>query len=123
MTTLTETIHAAAYIVSEARGRRSREEITVANTTAKVPGTVLGIVTATGVYDTYNPANTDGTETVAGILYAPVEAVSGGTGVQNVANVRDCEVRGTDLTWFSGATAAQITTGIAGLKALDIIVR
>lgn len=120
---ITERVGASAYLVSEANGYRSRETIKVANTTTKSAGAVLGKVTATELYDTYNPANTDGTQTVAAILYDWVDAVAGGAGVPRAAHVRDCEVRGADLVWFAGATPAQIATGTTALAALGIISR
>jgi Bacteriophage lambda head decoration protein D len=42
MTTLTETLHAGAFIVSEANGNRSRAEITVALSQTLVAGQVIG---------------------------------------------------------------------------------
>lgn len=42
MTTLTEGFHAAEYLISEAAGTRSREQITVASGADLVAGTVLG---------------------------------------------------------------------------------
>lgn len=123
MTVLTETIHPGAYLVSEAEGFRAREQVTVANATKRLAGTVLGKITTTGVYDIYNPANSDGTQTVAGVLWNEVPAVSGGSGQLATIHARDCEVRATDLTWFSGATSPQIATGKAALAALGVIAR
>lgn len=123
MTVLTETIHSGAYLVSEANGFLSREQVKVANTTKKLSGTVLGKVTATGVYDVYNPANSDGTQTVAGVLWNEVPVVPAGTGQLATIHARQCEVRAIDLTWFAGATGAQIITGKAALAALGIIAR
>ncbi|KAB2937386.1 head decoration protein [Hyphomicrobium sp.] len=44
MTTLTETLHAGGYIVSEANGALSREEVVIAASQTLVPGRVLGKV-------------------------------------------------------------------------------
>lgn len=123
MTVLTETIHAGAYLVSEARGFRAREQVKVANAAKLVSGTVLGKITATGVYVTYNPANSDGSQTVAGVLWNEIPAVAGGTGQMATIHARDCEVRASDLTWFAGATDVQIVAGKTALAALGIIAR
>lgn len=42
-------------------------------------GIPLGKITASGKYAPYNDANTDGTQTVAGFLYAPVKAPTDNT--------------------------------------------
>lgn len=72
-------------------------------------------------YKQYNPANTDGSQNVAGILWDDTDASAGD--VVCAAVVRDCEVNQGELSWFSGASAGQIATGIAGLAALGVIAR
>jgi hypothetical protein len=74
-----------------------------------------------GKYKEYNPGNTDGSEVVAGILWDDVDASA--ADAKGVAVVRDCEVNQGEIAWFSGASAGQITAGIAGLRALGIICR
>lgn len=120
MATLTEGKRTADFLVSEANGYRSRESgvIDTGVTGTIAPGTVVGIVTATGHYATYNPGNADGSETVAGVLYEGGEADD-----ERTVIVRDAEVRASDLTWFDGATAGQITTGTAALADLGIVAR
>jgi hypothetical protein len=63
---------------------------------------------------------TDGTQTVAGILY---EEVPPGVTVPRTITRRDCEVNGDHLIYSAGASAAQIATANAALLALGIIVR
>lgn len=120
MATLTEGKRTADFIVSEANGYRSREKgvIDTGVTGTIEPGTVVGIVTATGHYATYNPGNADGTETVAGVLYE-----GGAADDERTVMVRDCEVRASDLAWFDGATTNQIETGTEALAALGIVAR
>ncbi|WP_287995742.1 head decoration protein, partial [Acidiphilium sp.] len=57
---LTETLHAGEFIVSEANGTRSREEITIAAAAAALPvGQVLGKITKAGTATaTALPGNT-----------------------------------------------------------------
>lgn len=103
------------FLLSEANGERSREEVTLAATTVALSaGTVLGKVTASGHYAPYDAEAEDGTETAAAILYGnkPVSAT-----VQPAAVVvRDAEVVGEHLV---GSDAA----AVAGLAALGIVVR
>lgn len=91
------------FLLSEANGERSREEVTLAATTVALSaGTVLGKVTASGHYAPYDGEATNGTETAAAILYGnkPVS-----TEVQPAAVVvRDAEVVG-ELLVGSDATA------------------
>ena len=74
-----------------------------------------------GKYKEYNPGNTDGSEVVAGILWDDCDASA--ADAKCVVVARDCEVNQGEISWFSGASAGQITAGIAGLRALGIICR
>ena len=112
MATKQESIHAGEYIRSEANGSRSRENITLAATDAVLPaGQLLGKVTASGLYVPYDPAGADGSETCAGILYAP--AGSSAAEQRAVATARDAEVIGGLLTDLDeDATADLLALGI-----------
>lgn len=81
----------------------------------------IDVVGGTGKFKEYNPGNTDGSEIVAGILWDDCDASAADK--KCVVVVRDCEVNQGEITWFSGASAGQITAGIAGLAALGIICR
>lgn len=121
-TTLTEGRHAGEFLLSEANGQLSREAITVASGEDLVAGAVLGQVTASGKYVEYNPANADGSETAVAVLYDAVDATGGDA--DGVAIARQAEVASTKLTWFSGASSAQIDTGESELASnSDIIAR
>lgn len=113
---------AAGYLVSEASGMyRSREEVTVASgAAARLPGTVLGRLTAGGNYVPHVIAGADGSQTVSGILF---EEIATGTTAKRTISARDCEVVGAHLIYPAGATAPQIATINAALAALGIIVR
>ena len=116
MVNFVEGFHTGEYLVSEAEGTLSREEVIVTQTgSALVSGTVLGKVTATGKYKPYNNSATDGTEVAAAILYTPLVAYTGDRkGV--VVHVRNCEV-------FKGALTGLDVPGTADLKLLNVIVR
>lgn len=117
MTTLTETKHAGEHVVSLASGTRSQEQITVLEDEVLEAGEVVGKVTASGKYVAWAPGASDGSQTVAGVLYAPVDAT--GADKPGVITARDAEVDAALLTYPSGQLAAATT----GLLALGIIVR
>jgi hypothetical protein len=81
----------------------------------------ITVAAGSGKYKEYNPANTDGSGVVAGILWDDVDASA--ADVKGVGVVRDCTVNQGELLWFTGASAGQITAGIAGLTLLGIICR
>ena len=225
MPTLTETLHAGGYIVSEANGALSREEVVIAASQTLVPGRVLGkvakggpgggavtvgaavagtnvgngvfgVATAdagapagdykvviiepatnagsfavfkpdgsldgTGVvavayngtinftladgatdfaagdrwtvpvsyadaatagqYKAFNQDGTDGSQVAAGIAFADVVTGVGETKRATV-NVRQCEVRGSDLTWPGDIDPGEKALAIEQLLALGIVVR
>ena len=121
-TVYTEGKYTAEFIINEANGTRSKDTGTVLSGENLKAGAVVGIVTASGKYKEYNPANADGSETVAGISYANNDATNG-----DIANavivVRDAEVSKDGLEYFTGATPAQKVTALTGLEALGIIGR
>jgi hypothetical protein len=122
-TSYTETGHNAGFIYSEAMGFRSRENATIEAAAGSVllAGTVLGKLD-NGKYVIYDPAATDLSNTVAGVLLNEVDPTAGDVKT-GVVMVRDCELNANELVWFAGATTQQKTTGIAALKTLGIIAR
>jgi hypothetical protein len=114
-------IGTGSFLYSKANGYRSQQTVTLKADEVVKAGMILGVVTATGEYAKYNPSNSDGTETVAGISYADVDAT--GASKEIVAFVRDCEVNGKLLTYSNGADASAIATANTELEALGIIVR
>jgi hypothetical protein len=107
---------AAEFLLSEAPGTLSREEITVVSGQNLVSGTLLGKVTASSKYIAYDdgadPA--DGSETAAGILLYDCDATDGDQKAVMIA--RNAEVASAKLT---GSDA----NGLADLAALTIIAR
>lgn len=69
----------------------------------------------------YDPANADGSEKVAGVLIGNVDASTADKAAAAV--VRDAEVVKASLQWFAGATADEISTGLAEAETLGIIGR
>jgi hypothetical protein len=112
---LTEGKYTGEFLLSEANGTRSREEVVIAAAaSAMVPGTLVGKITASGKYVAYNNGASDGTQTAAGVLYQHV--ADSAADQKAVIIARDAEVNGDELT---GSDAA----GVADLLALGIIVR
>lgn len=81
----------------------------------------ITVASGAGKFKEYNPANSDGSQTPAGVLYAAVDATAADKAC--VVVVRDAEVADASLQWFTGASAGQKTTGKAGLATLGIIAR
>lgn len=126
MTILTEGIHTGEYIVSEANAgstgvSRSRSMAILAAGEDLKAGAVLGQITATGLFVEYNPANADGSEVAAAILFAATDASLADTEV--VIHARDCEVSGNTIQWLSGFSQGQIDTGVSELDAVSIFVK
>jgi hypothetical protein len=101
------TYRPAEFVLSEASGQRSRENITVTQAgTALASGTVLGKITASGKYIPYSNAASDGSEVAAGILYSPLAAATGDA--KAVGFVRDCEVIRSTLVGLDATATAQL---------------
>jgi hypothetical protein len=112
---LNEGKHTGEFLLSEANGTRSREQVVISSTAAAmVAGTLVGRITATGEYAAYNDAASDGTEVARGILYTNVADSTADQKAVIIA--RDAEVIGSELT---GSNA----NGVADLLAIGIIVR
>jgi hypothetical protein len=117
----TEGIRAGEFVVSEGNGAISREKITVAEGANLVTGTVLGKITATGLYVMHDNGLSNGAQNAAAILYADVDATDGDKA--GVAIERLAEVHGDLLTFKAGISGANKTAAIAALAAKNIIVR
>lgn len=124
---LTEGKYAAEFLVSEANGTRSRDNVTVtvAASTKLRPGHVLAKLSATGKYVEYDNAGTDGSQIAAGILlYEADNSAVGSPADFKVAVInQDAEVVLADLGWFSGASGGDKTAALADLLALGIKAR
>lgn len=118
---LTESTRPGEFIIAEANGSISREEVTIVSGQNLAAGTVVGKITASGKYTAYDDDNADGSETAAGILYAAVDASGGDK--KGVIIARHAEVADSLLVWAGTNDAGDKTAGKADLAALDIILR
>lgn len=123
MTVLIETNHPGAFLVSEAHGQRSRDNITIAGGAGIVsPGSVLGRVTATGKYVVSAVGATDGSQTPAAINIYGADALA--SDVRISAIVRDAEVNAHCLVYHADRDQpAEKAAAHDALKSLGIIVR
>jgi hypothetical protein len=123
MTTLTETTHPGGFLVWEAFRDYTRETITVAPGAGLLAaGTVLGKVTASGVYAAYDPAAVDGTETPVAVLWGKADASA--ADAPAVALVRGpAIVNRHDLVFAGTPSEAEITAAHAALMDAGILVR
>lgn len=106
---------AGFYMVSEANGFRSREEITIIDGQELSVGAVLGQITISGKYTEVDLVATDGSEDAVAVLFD--EVVADGFDVAVAAHVRDCEVLGAELVYPDGSTGGDIDTINAALLA------
>jgi hypothetical protein len=121
MPTYNEPVRPLEFLETEANGQISREAITIAAAApAMVAGTVLGRITASGLWTVYNNGAADGTEVARGILAYGVE--DSGSNQAGVAITRHAEVKAGLLNWNAQAQPA-IDAGIVDLAAADILVR
>lgn len=124
MSTKTEGRHAEEFLVSEANGTRSRDQVTatVAASTTLAPGSVLAKLTATGKYVPYDNAGSDGSETAFGVLaHELINAALSPADAQATVINADAEVRLADLQWngvdASGQAAGLVDLRVNGIKA------
>lgn len=83
MTILAEPVHAGEFLVSEAKGNRSREELLVTSGSNLKAGQVVKIVSTKLVAH-------GGTGTAVGVLYADIDATDADT--MGVYIARDAEI-------------------------------
>ena len=88
-----------------------------------VAGDAFSIQVNGGAYEykEYDPSDEDGGQRPSGVLYDHVDASSADQ--EGVIVRRVAELRKDDLTWFSGATAAQKDQALDALEALGLIGR
>jgi len=123
MPVFTEGRHDGEFIISEAAGKRSRENITIVSGAGVIaPGTVLGKITASGKYQASAVGAADGSETAAAVAISGCDATSGD--VEIAAIVRDAEVNGNILTYHADRDLdAEKTAANDDLAGAGVIVR
>jgi hypothetical protein len=118
---LYEVWHDGGFLVSEANGHQSRDQVTLGGGALVLAGTVLGAITASGVFAPLNTGASDGSQTAAGILFGTRDTTSANK--QAVVVLRNAEINASELIWPAGATGPQIATATGQLKALGVILR
>ncbi|MEN5208015.1 head decoration protein [Stenotrophomonas terrae] len=112
------------FLLSEANGSYSREnDILAAGAGVLQAGTVLGRRTSDNKLVPLNPAAdpADGSEKVAGVLWAGADATTADVAVVSVCRAAEAKAEG--LQWPAGITTPQQTTAIAQLAELGIVLR
>lgn len=120
MTTFTEGLHDGSFIMSEAQGKRSRENVVLVSGQDLPAGAVLGQISSGGKYTALDQAASDGSQTAAGILINATDASTADTPVAIIR--RDAEVNLYQLDWGTQSQTEQ-DTGIEELENLGIICR
>jgi len=125
MSTKTETGHAAGFIISEANGQRSRENVTLVGGVSLLAGQVVSKLTSgsdSGLYTPFNQDGSDGSEDAGGVSINDVD--ENATSTQEIAIIaRDAEVNADELVWPSDITDNEKAAGVVELEALGIQVR
>ena len=114
---------AAHYIVSEASGYRSREQVVIEGGSGVLKaGTVLGKVSASGKYAPYDPTLETGVEVASAILYEGCDATSADQ--RRTVTLRDTEIQAQVLHWGASVTTDQLKTdALTHLAGAGIIAR
>ncbi len=121
VTPLHENWHDGGFLVSEANGHQSRDEIILLAGGQVLAGSVLGQVTATGLWQPWSPGAADGSEIAAGLLFG----TRGASPVNQpaVAITRMAEVNASELVWPAGVQSADMATATAQLLTHGIMLR
>jgi len=125
MPSYSEPAHALDFLVSEANGHLSREQVTLTAAQGDlVAGTVMAKVTATGNYVPYDDdlnATVAGAGIAAGVLAYPAPNNAATQLITIIA--RQAEVQDELLVWEASNDTTEINAGKAELIAAGIIVR
>lgn len=111
MTSLVEGIHTGEFLVSEAEGTRSREEVTVTLAgRALASGTVMAKLALGGKYVPYTQGEDvrGGEDIAVGVLYTQLAAKTGDSKAVIIA--RDAEVYGDAMTGMDANAVTDLAT-------------
>jgi hypothetical protein len=117
----------SGFIQSDAEGQRSRQKIKLETGHGTlIPGTVLGLVTASGYYKPATATGSDGAQVAVAILNDTIDTSLGIEGFEDgffyaAGILRDAEVRADDLTYDTSVIDERAKW--AELAAAGIIVR
>lgn len=121
MTTLTELTHAGGFIISEANGNRSRDNVTILSGQDLEAGAVLGKKTSGGKYVAYDSNAGTGEQTAIAILIAKCDATAGDTEAAVISG--DAEVNGNELVYQTSSPAQDESGAATDLASVGIKVR
>lgn len=123
MTKLTEGRHPAEFVLTEANGTLSRDNIVVASGAGVIaPGTVLGKITSGGKYLASAVGASDGSETAVAVALYGCDATSADCEISAIT--RNAEVNSNLLTYHADRNLdAEKAAANADLAAVGIIVR
>lgn len=114
MTILTEKQRAGEHIVREVDLNLSRKKLILTGASFKA-GSVLGVVTASGKAVLFDPAASDGSQNVAGILFADVDASTADK--KGIVNHALTVFKPELLVWKTGITDVQKAAALVVLSA------
>lgn len=119
MATLTEKQRAGAHIVREVDIDLSRKKVVLVSGANYLAASVLGKVTASGKFTLYDPAASNGSEVVAGILFADVDAAA--TDKKGVIHKALTVIKPSLLVWKAGITTEQKAAALAVLEGKFVV--
>jgi hypothetical protein len=119
-TSFTEAGHDGSFIMSEAAGKRSRENVVLDSGQDLPAGAVLGKLTSGGNYTAYIQGAGTGEGTAVAILINATDASDGDVAVAIIS--RDAEVNLYQLDWGT-ETGSDMDAGIVDLATRGIICR
>ena len=121
MTVLEQEMNLGDLLKYEAPHLYSRDLVTVADGQTLALGAVIGLESATGKAQVFDPIATDGTEIPAGILVQA--SASSGSDEEVPAIVRHAIVADHALVWPDSITAEQQLSATTQLKNSGILIR
>lgn len=118
----TDPVGDGGYLIGNFDNNRTNEQIVLAaKATEYKVGTILGKVTATGIYKPLDPAAVDGTQNFAAINYSRRPANAGAT-QRAAGTVREATVNANLLVYENAVTGPQKAAIEAAMAAKGIIV-
>lgn len=121
MSSLTEKRHDAEFLLSEAPGNLSIDNVTLLSGQNLKSGAVLGQVSASSKLKALDPAALDGSQNAVAILLKDEDASAGDLEAAVVARL--AEVKSDLLVWAAGVTTGQQSTALTALANKFIIAR
>lgn len=121
MTTFTETGHAAGFIMSEAQGNRSRDNVTLVAGHAVKAGQIMGILTSGGKTAPWDNNAGDGTTVAKSISINDADSTAGDILIAVIS--RDAEVNTDELVVVDTSPHSTAASAAADLLAAGIILR